>query len=344
MNTLVYMKEENKIIIILPLILVLLAVLSIMAACDGIYEDEGDCSVHYRVKFRYDMNMKFADAFAHEVNSVTLYVLDEQNKVIWQGSEQGEVLTKDDYAMEVDVEPGNYSLLAWCGLAGGDSFVVPISSHGEDLICTLEREYATDGTAYVKEDLNRLYHGYLEGQTFCSEEGTYTFVVPLVKNTNNIRVVLQHLSGEPVDKDKFTFSITDENGMMDWDNRLLPDEPVTYYAWHTEAGTAGIENVDSRAVSSFSAAIAELTTARLVKERTPRLKVTNDKGETVFSIPLIDYALLVKGEYNRQMDDQEYLDRQDEYNMVFFLDEGDRWMDAYIYINSWKIVLQETGI
>mgnify|MGYP002576656751 FL=1 len=72
--------------------------------------------------------------------------------------------------------------------------------------------------------------------------------------------------------------------------------------------------------------------------------MTNDKGETVFSIPLIDYALLVKGEYNRRMDDQEYLDRQDEYNMVFFLDEGDRWMDAYIYINSWKVVLQETGI
>lgn len=322
----------------------LLSVLFVMTACDGIYEDEGDCSVHYHVKFRYDMNMKFADAFAHEVNSVTLYVLDEQNNVVWQGSEQGETLAQEGYAMEVDVAPGSYSLLAWCGLAGGNSFAVPVSSRKEDLICSLKREHKLDGTAYVKEDLNRLYHGYLEKQTFSSEEGTHTFVVPLVKNTNNIRVVLQHLSGEPVDKDKFTFSITDENGVMNWDNKLLSDEPVTYYAWHTDSGTAGIDDVDSRTVSSFSAAIAELTTARLVKEKVPRLKVTNDKGETVFSIPLIDYALLVKGEYNRRMDDQEYLDRQDEYNMVFFLDEGDRWMDAYIYINSWKVVLQETGI
>ena len=300
--------------------------------------------MHYHVKFRYDMNMKFADAFAHEVNSVTLYVLDEQNNVVWQGSEHGEALAQEGYAMEVDVAPGSYSLLAWCGLAGGNSFAVPVSSRKEDLICSLKREHKLDGTAYVKEDLNRLYHGYLEKQTFSSEEGTHTFVVPLVKNTNNIRVVLQHLSGEPVDKDKFTFSITDENGVMNWDNKLLSDEPVTYYAWHTDSGTAGIDDVDSRTVSSFSAAIAELTTARLVKEKAPRLKVTNDKGETVFSIPLIDYALLVKGEYNRRMDDQEYLDRQDEYNMVFFLDEGDRWMDAYIYINSWKVVLQETGI
>ena len=342
MNTLVYMKEINK-TTTLP-VLMLLSVLFVMTACDGIYEDEGDCSVHYHVKFRYDMNMKFADAFAHEVNSVTLYVLDEQNNVVWQGSEQGETLAQEGYAMEVDVAPGSYSLLAWCGLAGGNSFAVPVSSRKEDLICSLKREHKLDGTAYVKEDLNRLYHGYLEKQTFSSEEGTHTFVVPLVKNTNNIRVVLQHLSGEPVDKDKFTFSITDENGVMNWDNKLLSDEPVTYYAWHTDSGTAGIDDVDSRTVSSFSAAIAELTTARLVKEKAPRLKVTNDKGETVFSITLIDYALLVKGEYNRRMDDQEYLDRQDEYNMVFFLDEGDRWMDAYIYINSWKVVLQETGI
>ena len=342
MNTLVYMKEINK-TTTLP-VLMLLSVLFVMTACDGIYEDEGDCSVHYHVKFRYDMNMKFADAFAHEVNSVTLYVLDEQNNVEWQGSAQGETLAQEGYAREVDVAPGSYSLLAWCGLAGGNSFAVPVSSRKEDLICSLKREHKLDGTAYVKEDLNRLYHGYLEKQTFSSEEGTHTFVVPLVKNTNNIRVVLQHLSGEPVDKDKFTFSITDENGMMNWDNKPLSDEPVTYYAWHTDSGTAGIDDVDSRTVSSFSAAIAELTTARLVKEKAPRLKVTNDKGETVFSIPLIDYALLVKGEYNRRMDDQEYLDRQDEYNMVFFLDEGDRWMDAYIYINSWKVVLQETGI
>ena len=342
MNTLVYMKEINK-TTTLP-VLMLLSVLFVMTACDGIYEDEGDCSVHYHVKFRYDMNMKFADAFAHEVNSVTLYVLDEQNNVVWQGSEQGEALAQEGYAMEVDVAPGSYSVLAWCGLAGGNSFAVPVSSRKEDLICSLKREHKLDGTAYVKEDLNRLYHGYLEKQTFSSEEGTHTFVVPLVKNTNNIRVVLQHLSSEPVDKDKFTFSITDENGVMNWDNKLLSDEPVTYYAWHTDSGTAGIDDVDSRTVSSFSAAIAELTTARLVKEKAPRLKVTNDKGETVFSIPLIDYALLVKGEYNRRMDDQEYLDRQDEYNMVFFLDEGDRWMDAYIYINSWKVVLQETGI
>ena len=29
-----------------------------LAACDGVvYDEEGDCSVYYRLKFRYDMNL-----------------------------------------------------------------------------------------------------------------------------------------------------------------------------------------------------------------------------------------------------------------------------------------------
>ena len=63
----------------------LLAVIAwtpILYACDGlIYDGEGDCSVNYRVKFCYDYNMKFADAFAHEVNVVTLYLLDVDGSV-----------------------------------------------------------------------------------------------------------------------------------------------------------------------------------------------------------------------------------------------------------------------
>ena len=136
---------------------------------------------------------------------------------------------------------------------------------------------------------------------------------------------------------------------MDWDNTLLPDEPVTFYAWHTDSGEAGMdsqtEETQTAPRTAFSATIAELTVPRLVKGQEKRLTVTNkETGKTVFSIPLIDYALLVKGFYNRDMGDQEYLDRQDVYDMMFFLDEGAHWLDAYIYINSWKVVLQNSEL
>lgn len=319
-------------------------------ACDSaIYDYEGDCSVNYRVKFRYDYNMKYADAFANEVNTVTLYLIDGSGKVVWQRTEQGEALAKEEYTMTVNVEPGQYNLLAWCGTTDKASFSIPETTVGSELSCTLNRQYDTDGAAFVAEELDRLYHGWLPEQTFDDTEGTYTYTVPLVKNTNNIRVVLQHLSGELIDKDKFTFAITDENGRMHWDNSLLQDEPMTYYAWRVDAGQAGmetyVEELPSSTRSIFSAAIAELTVPRLLTGQNTRLTVTNkDNGKVVFSIPFIDYALLVKGFYNRDMDDQEYLDRQDEHSMVFFLDEGDRWLDTYIYINSWKVVLQNAGL
>ena len=157
--------------------------------------------------------------------------------------------------------------LKLCELAAGIS--IPETTAGKELTCTLGRQRDIGNQAFVTEDLDRLFYGWLPKQTFGKTEGTYTYTVPLVKNTNNVRVVLQHLSGEAVDKDKFVFTITDTNGSMDWDNTLLPDELVTFYAWHTDAGEVGMdtrsEAVRSTSRAAFSAAIAGLTVPRLVK-------------------------------------------------------------------------------
>lgn len=334
----------------------------VLSGCDKlIYDDEGDCTVTYQVKFRYDRNLKFADAFASEVESVTLCLLDDEGRVVWRKTEQGEVLKQEDYAMTVDVVPGTYDLLAWCGSTDKGSFAIPEApALGREWTCTLNRRRADDGTAFVAEDLDRLYHGYLPAQVFeDAEEGLFTYTVSLTKDTNNVRVVLQQLSGQPMDADRFSFLITAENGRMDWDNELLPDELVTYRAWHQQAGTAGVEVPGlPGTITSMSAVVAELTTARLmVRDKTTRadaafddahrmrlLVIDNQTGRTVVRIPLVDYALLVKGENRRDMDDQEFLDRMDEYNLVFVLDEDMRWVSMSINIHSWKLVFQNTGI
>ena len=313
-------------------LLLWLAALAV-TSCDGIiYDEEGDCEVTYQVKFRYDMNMKFADAFAHEVKSVKLYVFDaDTEQLVWQSPEK-EVVNVENFAIKMDVPAGSYKLLAWCGLMNGESFTVQ-----DDFSCKLNRNHDVEGKAYVNEDLLPLFHGAME----CSlpdEPGIHTYTMSLTKNTNVVRVVLQHLSGEPIDKDQFSFCITDTNGWMDADNNLLSDEQITYCAWSKENVSAGMEN---RTITEVNGVLAELTVARLVKGQKPMLVITNNEtGQEVVRIPLIDMALLIKGNYNKEMSDQEYLDRQDEYNMTFFLDESESWMNAYIYINSWKVVLQ----
>ncbi|MCD8313255.1 MAG: FimB/Mfa2 family fimbrial subunit [Bacteroidales bacterium] len=321
-----------------------------LSSCDrsAIYEYEGDCSATYLVQFRYDYNMKWADAFAHEVESVTLYLVDQGGRIVWQKTEAGTALAEEGYAMSVDITPGQYSLLTWCGTKDNGSFIVPEANEATGLTCTLDTKTDAEGGAYVDGEVDRLYYGWLADQEFTDEEGTHVYTVDLVKDTNTVRVVVQRTSGEYADAEDFTFKITADNGLMGWDNSLLENDGMTYYAFYTGQGEAEIDETRAATRGTFSAAIAEFTIGRMVVGHSLRLTVINNANENadeaVFSIPLLDIAVMVKGYYNQDMSDQEYLDRQDEYDLVFFLDEGDRWITNYIYINSWKLVFQTADL
>ena len=321
------------------------------SSCNVLTEEEQDCTVY--VRFKYDMNMKFADAFQNAVNSVTLYAFDKNGVLAYQKTEEGDLLKQDGYRMRLDgishSDKAEYDFVTWAGEPDNESFIIPLLTVGkstkEELYCQLKR--AEGGI--VKDDLEALFHGQANDLNFGRAVSKMDeVVIPLVKNTNNIRIVMQHLSGKPVEVENFSFTITDENGLMNYDNTLMEDEVLTYQAWRTDDGYAGldadqVEKVEG--VTEINVAIAELTTARLMKTERPILTVTNKvTGNKVLSIPLVDYALLVKGHYNRDMDDQEYLDRQDEYALTFFLDEDNKWISSSVIINSWKVVINDVDI
>ncbi len=145
------------------------------------------------------------------------------------------------------------------------------------------------------------------------------------------------------------------SSVVEWITLYLLDESRSIVWQKIESGSAEvytdstIDDAPSLAFirASFTATITEFTTSRLVIGNNPRLTVTNNETRNiVFSISLKDYALLLKNatvEYSKY-GDQEFLDCQDEWDMVFFLDEGDLCMDSYIYINSWKIVLHSASL
>jgi hypothetical protein len=102
--------------------------------------------------------------------------------------------------------------------------------------------------------------------------------------------------------------------------------------------------------SAHTSVVAHLSISRLVQQTTwraytrPTLTVyKRSSGETILSVPIIDYALLVRGYYPQITSTQEYLDRQDDYNMTFFLRHG-RWMSSVIIINAWRIVLNNDNV
>ncbi len=331
---------------------------ALFVSCDSvIYEPEGDCEPVQRILFTYDHNLKFADAFPAEVPSVNLYLFDEDGKVVRTVSEAVPAEQAKDFAIELrDVPPGKYDILAWCGVKDSEHFTVnhlgELDPKFEHHTCRIEREVLSEDDHHIREDIGRLYHGTLKNVDMTQEEGVHEHTVSLMKNTNVVRVVLQHMSGAAIDKDDFEFSITEKNGLMASDNAVLPDNVITYHPWLQRSGTASVnstkaEGDESDNKGSVSAVVTEFTLGRLMANSQAVLTVkAKDDGHTVFSVAVTDYALLVKGHYyepgsHREMSDQEYLDRQDEYPMTFFLDDNNRWINTVIYINSWRVVLNE---
>ena len=312
-------------------------------------EDEEDCTVY--VRFKYDMNMEFTDAFQQAVNSVTLYAFDKDGILAFQKTEEGDLLKQDGYRMRLDeinhTDKSEYDFVTWAGEPDNASFTIPLLTVGkstkEELFCQLNRA----GGGIVDDDLEDLFHGQATDLVFGrgAVAAQQDVVVPLVKNTNSIRIVLQEVSGEPLDVKDFNFSVTDKNGKMYYDNTLMEDELLTYKAWHTGNGHAGLdEGQVVEGITEINVAIAELTTSRLMADMEPILTITKvEDGSHVLSIPLVQAALLYKREKYNDMPAQEYLDREDEYNFTFFLENG-KWVSSSIIINSWRVVLQNSDL
>lgn len=334
-------------------LLLLSALVCTMASCDSILNyDEGDCSVEYRVRFKYDYNMKYANAFANEVKRVTLYAFDETGTFVYQRTEEGEILKADDYSMKVDIEPGNYHLIAWAGLTD-ESYAIPLLTPGksdlDELTVKTKRilqTRAADGEPInlIKEKLALLWHGEsLQAFTRAGKQNMIT--IPLVKNTNTFRIILQQMEGKALNVDDFEFSIYDDNGWLNYDNSLLKDNLLTYQPYHTASG--GINRSETRAdeeITQISTAIAEITVNRLMADKNPTLRITDkNNGSVVLNIPLVDFLVLTKPS-SHSMSSQEYMDRQDEYTMTFFLDKYRQWLQTEIIINGWHIRLDDVDL
>lgn len=330
-------------------ILALLAVLMACASCNGvIYDDEGDCTATYRLKFRYDRNMKYADAFQHEVKSVAVYAFDEDT-LVWQQTDKGDALAADGYSMPLNLEAGKYTLVAWCGLDNGagsaESFTVPQMTVGtsriEDLTCALKSSLDADGGACSADSLFALFHGQLNVELPADDDGgEYTYTMPLTKNTNTIKIMLQQISGgTTLSPDDFTFEITDDNSLLGYDNSPISSGGITYKPYDIKTIEA---EVNAETGETSGALMASFAVSRLMASHSPRLIVRRaSDGEKIINLNLVKYFLLFKNGNEGGMTDQEYLDREDTYNMTFFITSGGTWLNTCIYVNAWRVVLQD---
>lgn len=331
-----------------------------LSSCDVINEYEGDCTSRYRVRFVYDMNLKWADAFASEVKSVNLYLFDSDGLFVRQFDAAGQSLAQPGFCIEFDetmVAPGDYTFLAWCGLVNDgvmmQSFTVPQPVAGkttiEELTCSLNTYSTKAEQLYSDSQLKFLYHGMIKANLPSEHDGlTYDYIIPLTKDTNHIRIVLQELSGDNMNANNYDLEIEAANGFLAYDNSLFPDNPViSYLPWAKNLSQMALTGEDGSIIYNYGLS-ADVSTSRMMADHrndfllTIRDAVSRDK--IITRVPVIQYALLVKDYYNQayghNMTDQEFLDREDEYTITFFLYKN-KWIDAYIEINSWRVVLHD---
>lgn len=322
-----------------------------LTGCSHFNEDLQDCPVKLNVRFIYDYNLKFADAFRHEVKSVYVWAFDQSGKLVWSDSASGSMLKEADFALDTPLGEGTYDFISWCGLKDNADFnlntYTPASK--EELEVKLKtQDY--DNESLSRSHLPGLFHGMVMNETFTvkpNQPSLKTVTIPLMKDTNDIRVLLHRYDGTELKKSDFEVKITIPDAWLSWNNNVLPQGPmVTYRPWDIRYGSVNIHEQDNdpNKTITISSLIYDLSSSRLIKDSNAWLTVirTSDRKE-IINIKIIDYFLMVMGHYydedGKPLSDQDYLDRQDDYSILFFIDEDNDWYRAAcIYINSWAVV------
>ena len=300
-----------------------LLLLLVLFSCTSIDETLPECRLY--VRFRYDYNMEFSDAFASQVNRVDVFVFDKDGTFVIKKSEQGETLG-GSYRMPLPLPAGEYRIAAWAGMSADFEMPEPVAGKTtlEELTVRMKRE---ESLVHNKA-LNPLWYGGVQAVSFTGRQ-EQTETVSLIKDTNKFRFILQKSGpGEELDINDCLFEIRADNGYYDWNNDLLDDDMISYRPYYLEK----VEDVGI---------VVEMNTMRLLEHKKVYLTLTRKSdGKELMRIDLIPYLLLTKME-GHNIPAQEYLDRQSEYAIVFFYNpELLNFLSTKIVINGWTIWLK----
>ena len=342
----------RRLIYILPLIL------TFLSSCNAIYDDLEECPRGVVMRFIFDHNLEFANAFPNQVDCLGVYIFDKEGSLVTHVTETSDVLADEDWRLTLDLPAGEYKAVAYGGMQCDKASFAHSRRPGEisrfeDLDAILKPEYMAGADSRPRTPLHDLFYGSVD---FTVNEGTdYDRVtLPMMRDTNHVRIVLQHIDNSPVDDKDFTFEIIDDNTMLDCRNDVVSSGVFTYLPWSQGTKTAGsMPDSPTKAgdAADVQVAFAELSTSRLIYDSKtvwthddgrlyvgPRLRIRSlESGHNAVDIPLNNYLLLTKSEAFAKMPPQEFLDRASRYSLVFFLDRDNRWVRMNIEVGPWTV-------
>ncbi|ADY37788.1 protein of unknown function DUF1812 [Phocaeicola salanitronis DSM 18170] len=337
------MKKSRK----LGMYWALLCTFATLAMTSCIKEDRDDCVTEQAgvtLRFRYTYNVTEGDAFGREADRVLVWIFDEGGRLLSQLNEEGEYID-NGFEMEIpDLGVGKYTFVAWAQETDSNdalaNFTFPELQAGTSTLTDLHARLNREDDV-CRTELNGLLCGTVEGEVTGGED---VFTVDMMKCTNKLRIILMpYRAGQQLQAEDYRFVIDGHNGWLDYKGDTYEEDPLTYEPYLQELSTASDAEAAEGEVNH--AVVAELNTSRMMYEQKPRLRIlNNDTGETLLDLNLTWFlSLQAIGEHRSEWSDQEYLDRQDEFAMTFFVD-GDTFLMSRIIVNDWVLSLENVDL
>lgn len=357
--------------------------LTTMSSC--IKEDMDDCPPaisKVALQFDYTYNVKQADAFAAEVKNINVYAFDENGKFFDSYIESREKF-ETGHTMEITgLKDGKYTFVclardrqvmsraeddemefSFASLTPGVSTIDDLTErmgkdNGEDI--KNDKEFAALYTAKTQVDFQRLNQKGNEGTVVTS-------TLSLMKCTKTYRIVLLPYENDQADfkPENFDVRIEGSAAWLDHKGEKVKNEKITYLPYNMErrANYDGAHTeVNEEPVDQ--ALIYDLSSSRMFERQNDRRAVRDgdknnyddkriiitDLRDKDHPIELFNHSLpwflaLCGEKVNQNWDDQEYLDREDHYVLMFYVsDKRDYNMITKVNVNGWNVNIKDTEL
>lgn len=357
--------------------------LTTMSSC--IKEDMDDCPPaisKVALQFDYTYNVKQADAFAAEVKNINVYAFDENGKFFDSYIESREKF-ETGHTMEITgLKDGKYTFVclardrqvmsraeddemefSFASLTPGVSTIDDLTErmgkdNGEGI--KNDKEFAALYTAKTQVDFQRLNQNGNEGTVVTS-------TLSLMKCTKTYRIVLLPYENDQADfkPENFDVRIEGSAAWLDHNGEKVKNERITYLPYNMErrANYDGAHTeVNEEPVDQTL--IYDLSSSRMFERQSDRRAVRDgDKNQyddkriiitdlrdkdhpiELFNHSLPWFLALCGEKVNQNWDDQEYLDREDHYVLMFYVsDKRDYNMITKVNVNGWNVNIKDTEL
>lgn len=357
--------------------------LTTMSSC--IKEDMDDCPPaisKVALQFDYTYNVKQADAFAAEVKNINVYAFDENGKFFDSYIESREKF-ETGHTMEITgLKDGKYTFVclardrqvmsraeddemefSFASLTPGVSTIDDLTErmgkdNGEEI--KNDKEFAALYTAKTQVDFQRLNQNGNEGTVVTS-------TLSLMKCTKTYRIVLLPYENDQADfkPENFDVRIEGSAAWLDHNGEKVKNEGITYLPYNMERRAnydGAYTEVNEEPVDQ--ALIYDLSSSRMFERQSDRRSVRDgdkskyddkriiitDLRDKDHPIELFNHSLpwflaLCGEKVNQNWGDQEYLDREDHYVLMFYVsDKRDYNMITKVNVNGWNVNIKDTEL